>query len=325
MREVDPRVSPTTDPTFEQDVRHGLTSTPKQIPPKWLYDDRGTELFEQITQLPDYYLTEAERAIFQRYADEIVATLEAPTVLVELGAGSGEKTRILLDALRERQGHADYYPIDISSKALEMLQQRFEPEPSIRVQPVQGAFVEGLNKLPDDDAPARLIAFIGSSIGNLPFHEQVDLLARIQGTMRPRDRFLLGTDLRKDEATMLAAYDDEQGITARFSLNLLTRINRDLGADFDLSRFAHRPVFNPDKSAVEIYLESLQDQTVHVDAIDLTVTFDEGERMHIEDSHKYTDAMLETLFNEADLTPVQTWTDPDHRFAEHLLAQTNPP
>ncbi len=324
--EPDPaaRDPPLADPEFARDVRHGLTDSPKHLPPKWLYDERGSELFEAITELSEYYLTDVEREIFREHADDIVAACAPDTGLVELGAGSAEKTSLLLDALVERNGHAVFCPIDISAKALEMARTRYETDPDIEVRPIQGEFVAGLAKLPDKGPGARLVAFIGSSIGNIPFDEQIELLASIREHLRPQDRFLLGTDMRKDVDTMLAAYDDDQGVTARFSKNLLARINRELDADFDLDAFAHRASFDPDKSAIVIHLESLAEQTVTIDALDLTVSFHEGELIHTEDSYKYTEAMVDDLVTEAGLDRVESWYDEDGWFGEHLLAVPDP-
>lgn len=308
------------DPAFVRDVETGLTDTPKHIPPMWLYDERGTELFEQITELPEYYLTDVERRIFRKHAADIVAQTSPGSGLVELGAGSAEKTRLLLEALVDRYGSTVFCPIDISPKALEMARARYDDEPRIEVRPLQGAFVEALAKMPDKGAPARLIAFIGSSIGNLPIPEQNRLLSEIRELMRPEDRFLLGTDMKKDLDTMLEAYDDSEGVTARFSLNLLERINRELGADFDTEAFAHRARFNEEKSAIEVHLESLRPQTVHVDALGLTARFEAGELMHIEDSHKYTEPMIDDLIEAAGFERVESWYDGARWFGEHLLA-----
>lgn len=308
------------DPAFARDVREGLTDEPKHLPPKWHYDERGSELFERITELPEYYLTDAEREIFRKHADEIVAACPEGAGLVELGAGSAEKTRLLLDALAARDGSTLFCPIDISTKALEMARERFQGRAEIDVQPIQGDFIDGLAKLSTKGDRPRLIAFIGSSIGNIPFPAQKQLLAAIREQMRPQDRFLLGTDMRKDETTMLAAYDDSQGVTERFSLNLLARINRELDADFDLDAFAHRPSFDPEKSAIVIHLESLADQEVHIGALDLTVHFDEGERVHTEDSYKYTEAMIDELVDAAGLERVESWYAAEQAFGEHLMA-----
>lgn len=305
------------DPAFARDVREGLTSSPKQVPPKWLYDDRGSKLFERITQLDEYYLTDVEREIFRTHAGDIVAACPPVGGLVELGAGSAEKTRLLLEALADARGHATYWPIDISAKALEMAAERFTDDGAVTVSPVEAEFVDGLAEVPLDGP--RLVAFIGSSIGNLPTPDQRQLLAGIRGHMDADDRLLLGTDLAKDVDVMLAAYDDREGVTARFTLNLLRRMNRELGADFDLDAFRHVAEFDASMSAVRIWAESQADQTVRLDELDLEVAFEAGERIHVEDSHKYTDAMLGDLFDHAGLAPAETFQDGQGWFAEHLL------
>jgi dimethylhistidine N-methyltransferase len=309
-----------SDDALARDVREGLTADAKRLPPKWLYDARGSKLFERITQLDDYYLTGAERELFREHAGDIVDACPAGLVgLAELGAGSAEKTRILLEALVRDQGATTYWPMDISEKALEMARDRFQDVGAVTVRPVQGEYVEALAEVPRGEG-ARLVAFIGSSVGNLPRREQVELLEGIRGQLGPDDRFLLGTDLAKDPQVLLPAYDDAEGVTAEFTLNLLRRINRELGGSFDLDRFRHRAVFDEDASAVRIYAESLEDQTVRVEDLDLEVDLAAGERIHVEDSFKYTEAMLAELFEAAGLRREATFTDPRGWFAEHVLA-----
>ncbi len=311
-----------TDPDFAKDVEQGLTAPNKNIPPKWLYDDRGSKLFEQITKQPEYYLTDAERQILQDYAPNIVNACPSPLCLIELGSGSANKTHTLIDAILQRQDTATYTPIDISDKGLQMAKERFKTNPRVTVKPLQGTFQEGLRTNPSPDE-ARLIAFIGSSIGNMPLPSQETLLSNIQATMRPNDRLLLGTDLVKDQKTLLQAYDDEEGITEAFTLNLLARINRELGGTFNLDAFQHTATYNETKAAIVIYAESLQDQTVTIHDLDLTLHFQEGERIHTEDSHKYTPQKINRLLHAANLTREQTYHDEDERFALHLLQQAH--
>jgi dimethylhistidine N-methyltransferase len=306
--------------TLGEAVRQGFTADPKRVNSRWLYDDRGSQLFEEITELPEYYLTDCEREIFREHADDVVDRCPPGTELVELGAGSAEKTRHLLSALKRRQGSTTYGPIDISREALDMAVQRFADDDAIEVHPIEASFTEGLAKLGHDPATPRLIAFIGSSIGNMTPEAQRSLLREVRRHLGEEDRFLLGTDLRKDEAPMLSAYDDSQGVTAAFTLNLLRRVNRELGGRFDEGAFEHVVRFDEEKSAIESYLESQRDQTVAIDAIDLTVTFDEGERIHVEDAYKYTDEMLAALFADTGLERRASWTDEDGWFAVHLLA-----
>lgn len=312
------------DPTFAKDVASGLGSDDKHLPPKWLYDAEGSKLFEKITQLPEYYLTQAERSIFESHGLDIVDGCPTPLRLVELGAGSAEKTRLLIDAILHQQERATYAPVDISRKALEMAEERFAQDEGVIVEPVQGTFIEGLETMDPQGEQARLIALIGSSIGNMPMPDQRDLLSSIRTTMRPQDRLLLGTDLAKDASILLPAYDDEQGVTDAFTLNILRRINRELGGTFDLDAFRHDASFEEAKSAVVIHIESLQDQTVTIHDLGMTVRFRQGERIHIEDSYKYTPAMLADLFDAAHLERLETFHDDEGWFGAHLLERGQP-
>jgi L-histidine N-alpha-methyltransferase len=314
-----------TSEAFAEAVRTGLTREPKAMDPRWLYDDRGSELFEQITELPEYYLTDRERSIFRTHAAEIASACPEPTRLIELGAGSAEKTRYILDALVDRQGSTTYAPVDVSPKALEMARRRLADEDQLEVHPIEASFEDGLAKLDPGTDEHRLVAFIGSSLGNMQPGDQRQLLRAVRGAMREDDRFLLGTDLVKDRDVLRQAYDDSQGVTAAFTLNLLRRINRELDADFDLDAFEHVVRFDEEKSAVESHLESQRDQTVAIPALDLEVTFAEGERMHVEDSYKYTETMLSDLFADVGLHRLERWTDDDEWFAVHLLSSSPAP
>ncbi len=312
----------TADPEFVEDVRQGLTQEQKAIPPRWLYDPRGSELFEQITELDAYYLTRTERALFETHAEGIIEACPTPVEIVELGAGSAAKTRLILQAAVHRQGPTTYCPIDISQAAIEMArQQLLEAFPDeLTIRPVVGGYEDGLAKLQDRDGPPCLILFIGSSIGNFELEDQLDLLTRIAEVMGPEDRFLLGTDMAKDEEILLEAYDDPQGVTKAFATNLLTRMNRELGATFDEETFEFVALYNDDEHRIEMYLESQQDKTVHIDALDLDVTFEAGERLHTEHSYKYTEPLIDDLLDEAGLRRTQSWYDGKRWFGVHLLS-----
>ncbi len=308
------------DPEFIADVREGLTADQKAIPPRWLYDARGSALFEEITELDTYYLTRTERELFQAHADSIVSACPTPLEVVELGAGSAAKTRLLLRAAIDRQGPTTYCPIDISPAAIEMArQQLLEAFDQLTIRPVVGAYDEGLAKLQDTDGTPRLILFIGSSIGNFELDDQVELLQAIASVMGPKDRFLLGTDMAKGEQVLLEAYDDPQGVTAAFATNLLTRMNRELGATFDESSFEFVALYNEAKHRVEMYLESREVQTVHIDALGMEVTFEAGERLHTEHSYKYTETLIDDLLDQAGLARSESWYDEDGWFGVHLL------
>jgi len=293
-------------------VREGLASTPKRLPPWLFYDDEGSRLFEQITELPEYYLTRTERAILSLDAGAMIARAAAGKKLrvTELGAGSAEKTRLLLAAAVRRQGPVVYEPVDVSASALMAAQERLEQEiPHVLVAPQVIDYTEGLVL----DAPApderRLVLYIGSSIGNFEPHESARLLRQIRPALRPGDGLLLGVDLVKRADDLLAAYNDAEGVTAAFNRNILVRMNRELGADFDPVVFRHRAVWNHADSRIEMHLDSEEAQTVTIPALDLTIDFARGESIHTENSYKYEPGEAEALLAAAGFTPNMTWTD----------------
>jgi L-histidine Nalpha-methyltransferase len=293
-------------------VREGLASTPKRLPPWLFYDESGSGLFEQITELPEYYLTRTERSILAADAGAIIARAAAGerVRITELGAGSADKTRILLNAAVRRQGPVVYEPVDVSASALMAAQERLERElPDVLVAPQIVDYTESFAlEVPAPDE-RRLVLYIGSSIGNFEPHEAAQLLQRVRAVLRPDDALLLGVDLVKSPDALLAAYDDAEGITAAFNLNLLARLNRELGADFDLDGFAHRAVWNAADSRMEMYLVSENAQTVHIEALDLNVDFARGETIHSESSYKYKPGQAEAMLSDAGFAPNMTWTD----------------
>lgn len=293
-------------------VRDGLASTPKRLPPWLFYDEAGSLLFEQITELPEYYLTRTERSILSADAGAIVARAAAGERLrvTELGAGSAEKTRLLLAAAVRRQGPVIYEPVDVSASALMAAQERLERElPDVLVAPQVVDYTESFAlEVPAPDE-RRLVLYIGSSIGNFEPEDAALLLRRIRGVLRPDDSLLLGVDLVKNPDALLAAYDDAEGITAAFNRNLLVRLNRELGADFDPEAFAHRAVWNAADSRVEMHLVSEARQTVRLEALDQTIDFARGESIHTENSYKYRPGQLESMLSRAGFTTNMTWTD----------------
>jgi dimethylhistidine N-methyltransferase len=303
------------------DVERGLTATPKSLPPRLFYDARGSELFEAITRLPEYYLTRTERAIFEKHADEMIAAAGTGISILELGAGTAEKTEILLRAALKRQFSLTYYPVDVSSPALAVAEQRLASAlPHLRVEPVVADYTHGLPSL--KQIPGRkLVLNIGSSIGNFDLREAAGILKRIGDGLAEGDALLLGTDLVKRASLLHAAYNDVDGVTAAFNLNLLVRINRELGADFDLRRFRHEAVWNPAASRVEMYLISLETQRVHIPALGRKISFGEGERIHTENSYKFTRAMVRELLHTAGFELQQSWCDRDDLFAVHLACR----
>jgi L-histidine Nalpha-methyltransferase len=323
-----PQITPQTELRVASAVRDGLNCRPKRLPSWLFYDDAGSDLFEQITELPEYYLTRTERAILVSHAGEMVALAaqqagDTPEGndstclrITELGAGSADKTRLLLKAVAARQEALIYEPVDVSASALEAARQRIEREiPAVEVIPRVADYTHGLDLEPAAPGERRLVLYIGSSIGNFEPEEAERLLEGVQAGLNPGDALLLGVDLRKDEATILNAYDDAAGVTAQFNLNLLARLNRELDADFDLDAFAHRAVWNDARSRIEMHLESRATQRVKLPLLNLEVTFGKGERIHTENSYKYAPGQVESMLAKAGLAPGATWTDARDWFA----------
>jgi dimethylhistidine N-methyltransferase len=313
-------------------VRAGLTARRKRLPPWLFYDEAGSRLFDEITERPEYYLTRTERGILARHAGAMVARATGQrgvrhagngshTVaqdrngavrlrIAELGAGSADKTRLLLKAAVARQGSVIYEPVDVSATALEAAKERIEREiDGVTVLPRVEDYVHALDFEPMALCERRLVLYIGSSIGNFEPEEAAELLERVRAELRPGDALLLGVDLVKDEATLLAAYDDFAGVTADFNLNVLARLNRELGADFELDAFEHRAIWNEDASRMEMHLESRTQQRVRLEGMDLEVYFEAGERIHTENSYKYLPGQAEALLKRAGFEPVESWTD----------------
>ncbi len=298
------------------DVRMGLSAPFKELPPKYFYDERGSQLFERITGLPEYYPTRAERAILDARGAEIVAAA-GTSILIELGSGSAAKTRCLFDAMRDAGALEAYVPVDISEEITRDTAARLTSEyDGLRVHGVVCDYETHLERLPRE--PGGLIAFLGGTIGN--FHPQVrrSFLARIASLMYPEDRFLLGTDLVKDRARLEAAYNDSAGITAEFNKNVLRVLNRELEADFEPSAFEHHAFWDEINSWMDIRLRSRAEQTVTIPAIEMEVGFAEGEEMRTEISAKFTREQLDAIYCEAGLEIVEWWTDPDELFALSL-------
>lgn len=302
-----------TDAALRADVLDGLTRTPKTLPPKWFYDARGSELFERITELPEYYPTRAEREILVGRAGEIAAASGART-LVELGSGSSDKTRHLLDAM---PGLHTYVPVDVSESALRQAGEALVAErPGLNVHALIADFTAGLD-LPETPGP-RLVVFLGGTIGNLVPGERAVFLAAVRALLAPGDALLLGTDLVKDEAVLVAAYDDAAGVTAEFNKNVLNVVDRELGADFDPDAFDHVALWNAESEWIEMRLRSRTAQTVKVPALDLAVDFAAGEELRTEVSAKFRKAGVRAELASAGLELTHWWTDEQDRFALSL-------
>ena len=301
---------------LEADVRAGLATTPKTIPPKWFYDDRGSELFDEITRLPEYYPTRTERAILVAHAGDVAELTKADT-LVELGSGTSEKTRLLLDALRDAGTLERFVPFDVSEQTLRDAAAAVAREyPGVRVHAVVGDFEHHLRDLPGGGT--RVVAFLGSTIGNLAPTERAAFLADLAATLAPGDALLLGTDLVKDAGRLVAAYDDASGVTAAFNRNVLSVVNRELDADFHPDAFEHVAVWDPDAEWIEMRLRSPRVQTVDVRALDLVVDFAAGEELRTEISAKFRRDRVERELAAARFELAEWWTDPADDFALSL-------
>ena len=298
------------------DALAGLTATPKALPPKWFYDERGSELFDKITLLDEYYPTRAEREILAAAAAQIVAATEA-TTLVELGSGTADKTLLLLDALAQTGLLAEYVPVDVSESALVTAASRMlDRYPGLRVRAVLSDFQEHLG-LPETGGP-RLIAFLGGTIGNLLPDERAEFLASLRAKLSAGDALLLGTDLVKDPAVLVNAYDDAAGVTAEFNKNILRVLNAELGANFDLDEFEHVALWDAQTEWIEMRLRSTADQIVSLPAIGLSVPFSAGEEMRTEISAKFRRDGIAAELTAAGLTMRSWWTDSAGRFGLSL-------
>ena len=298
------------------DVRAGLTKPFKELSPRYFYDERGSELFEQITGLEEYYPTRCERAILELRSAEICAAAGRPATLIELGSGSATKTRVLLDAMAEAGCLGAYAPVDISEQITRDTAEAIAAEYGITVRGLVCDYERDLERIPL--AGPRVIAFLGGTIGNFEPQQRASFLRRVANLLGPEDHFLLGTDLVKGRDRLEAAYNDAAGVTAEFNKNVLAVLNRELGADFDLDAFEHTALWDAENLWVDIRLRSLRRQVVRIDALDMVVSFDRGEEMRTEISTKFARQGLEGIYHEAGLELVEWWTDPEELFALSL-------
>ncbi|MCW5936564.1 MAG: L-histidine N(alpha)-methyltransferase [Fimbriimonadaceae bacterium] len=299
-------------------VRDGLLAPRKKLPSHLLYDEEGSRLFDLITELPEYYLTRCERAILEKYAPEIVAGLGQEIDLVEFGCGSGAKTRAMLRATTETQGTTRYIPIDISGEHMRASALAWLAEfPKLEVHALAAEYRDGLDAVPDGDR-ARLFLFMGSNIGNLELEEATSFLNDVRRRMKDADGLLIGFDLVKDPRALIAAYNDARGVTARFTKNLLVRINAELGADFDLAHFEHDAQWEAEKERMTMHIVCTRRQCVRIEALDLFVPFEEGEKIWTEISQKYTLDSMRSLLSSAGFELGHVWHDPDQYFAVGL-------
>jgi L-histidine N-alpha-methyltransferase len=301
---------------LRRDVRDGLAQTPKSLPPKWFYDSVGSDLFDQITRLPEYYPTRAEAQILRARSESIAVASGADT-LVELGSGTSEKTRLLLDALRDSGSLRRFIPFDVDAGVLSAAGSAIQREyPGVEIDAVCGDFEEHLGKIPR--VGRRLVVFLGSTIGNLTPGPRADFLLALSDTLQPGDCLLLGTDLVKDVKRLERAYDDSAGVTAQFNRNVLAVVNRELDADFDLDAFDHIARWNADEERIEMWLRASGSQQVRIAALDLNVDFAAGEEMLTEVSCKFRPDGVENELAAAGLRRTHWWTDPAGDFGLSL-------
>ena len=312
-----------SDSIFAHDVRIGFGKSPKSLPCLYLYDRIGSSLFERICRQPEYYCTRAEAEILESHARDIASICSRSSRIVELGSGNSEKTRILLETFIDSGKQTTYFPIDISQGILEKSAVILkEACPPLEVRPITARYEDGLTML-EPSNEGILLLWLGSSIGNYEPDSAKAFVERLQSQLSTGDYFLLGVDLIKDPAVLEAAYNDRSGVTAAFNLNLLSRINRELGGHFHLERFKHHAIFNSDKGCIEMYLVSNCDQEVRIDALDLAIPFTEGERIHTENSFKYTPEEIPLLGNHGRLLLTNQWLDSQKQFSLNLFKVSN--
>lgn len=310
-----------TQSDFATDVRCGLTKSPqKELPSKYLYDTVGSKLFDVICELPEYGATRADERLLRAHSTEIVRRIPGDVILCELGSGSGKKTRWILEALSRRR-HTDYFPIEISSSALRLCERELSDIESAGIVGLESEYLEGLREVASRRQRGQriLVLFLGSTIGNFSHPADLNFLRQIRAILRSGDTLLLGTDLQKPVSQLISAYDDPIGATAAFNLNLLARINRELGGNFVLSQFQHEARFNPETISIEMHLRSTEEQIVDVPAANLTVQFQPDETIWTENSHKYSLSEVREIVEAAGFRMDVWWCDREWPFAESLL------
>jgi dimethylhistidine N-methyltransferase len=304
---------------FLEDVRNGLSQKPYRVPSRWFYDEKGSELFKKITELPEYYLTRSEREILETHRQELADYIgDQPFNLIELGAGDGSKTRLLLDQFKDRTDFM-YIPIDISQTAVTKLLSRVEKDyPNLNGHGLIAEYRDGLSWVESRWERRNLVLFLGSSIGNFEAQESREFLSNLRSSLNPADYVLIGFDLIKSESILIPAYNDSRGVTAQFNLNLLARINRQLGGEFDLSAFRHEAVFNSGQGAMESYLVSRQNQNIPIASLKQVVSFGKDDAIHTESSFKYTLGQIDELARQSGFNIRLNLTDSRRWFVDSL-------
>lgn len=308
--------------TFEEDVRKGLSSFPKSLSSKYFYDKKGDALFQDIMAMPSYYLTDCEFEIIASQKEAISAAFQGEDGfdLIELGAGDGKKTKVLLKYLSENKINFSYLPIDISQNVLDGLKESVQKEmPTVDIQPQQGTYFDVLEDLAQYNTRKKVILFLGSNIGNLLHPQAIDFLENIQKGMNDGDLLFMGFDQKKKPQTILDAYNDKEGITAAFNKNILHRINTELDANFDVDQFLHWEVYDPETGTAKSYLVSQKEQTVQIDKLQLEVPFKAWETIHTEISQKYDDDIVSWLASESGLQIVDQYTDSNHYYKNYIF------
>lgn len=309
--------------TLAEDVRAGLATKSKSLPPKYFYDELGSRLFEAICSLPEYYLTRAENEILRAHAGDIVGQVDPPVRLIELGSGSAEKTRLIIDALLTRQQELHYIPVDISDTSLDRSSKELLRLYSrLLITAYAADYFTALGALAGakQTAERTIGLFLGSNIGNFTPGESLAFLRKFRGVLEPGDALLIGADLKKPAATLVHAYDDALGVTAAFNRNLLVRMNRELDADFDLAKFAHRAVYDEGLGRIEMHLVARAPHTVRINSIGIEISFDEGESIHTENSYKFDLDQLSSFAHESGFVLRQSWLDERKQFSFNLFS-----
>ncbi|MDN5205015.1 L-histidine N(alpha)-methyltransferase [Fulvivirgaceae bacterium BMA10] len=313
--------------TFAEDVLKGLSSTPKFLSSKYFYDEKGDELFQQIMNMPEYYLTRSEYEIFSLQKGQLLKLFQRndqPFRLIEFGAGDGLKTKVLLEHFLEKKAVFKYTPIDISGNVLELLSNDLQQNyPSLSVDPMEGEYFQMLEKLSHTDSTRKIILFLGSNIGNFGEQEALKFLGQLSTKLNPQDSLLIGFDLKKDPEVVLNAYNDHSGITRAFNLNLLQRINNELDANFDLTRFKHAPFYDPMTGATKSYLVSMQKQDVMIASLGKMICFEQWEPIYMEVSQKYDLDMIKNLADSSGFKVDCNFFDCKHYFVDSLWSLKN--
>lgn len=314
--------TPTLNHEFAQDILEGLRTVPKAIPSRYFYDERGDRIFQQIMAMPTYYLTNCEHEILEKEKEtilELIGGAKKPFQLIELGAGDGTKTKVLLEHFLQKQLDFEYLPIDISEHALSLLTHDLHTNfPELAVRPTQGEYFEALHNLAQNSDVRKVILFLGANIGNFNTEQALDFLKKIAETLQKDDILLIGFDLKKDPATILAAYNDKEGITKSFNLNLLERINRELGGNFNRDHFEHYPLYNPETGEMKSYLISTKEQEVFIEALDQDFHFNAWETIHVEVSKKFEIAQINAMAEKAGFHMIGNLFDSRRYFVDSI-------